>query len=661
MDDNSSLYQFLNTLPEEERRRFSEILKRISDEREQKKPSDEPKPRFEFFAGAVPFGYVISEKSLEKLDEPVKKDDLPDILDELTVELTKEAHEGKLQPVFGRETEIQRLMTILMRKNKSNPVLLGEAGVGKTAIVEALATRIAQGKTPKNLQNLRIFELSVASIASGTRFRGDIEEKIEDLINAMLDNPNFVLFIDELHMLYSDHSGDSNTFANMLKPYLARGEIKVIGATTFDEYRKTIEKDKALLRRFQPITIEEPDATAVLLILQNLRPIYEKFHQVKIRPEILPEILELSRRYFSSRHDPDRTLDLLDESLALAHKNGAHILSSGHLKQAIAAQTNIKNAAALTPQNINGMARNIKRQIIGQNQAIDQVSKTLRRKLLVRQANQPLGSFILMGPTGVGKTELARQLARNLTGSASDLIRFDMSEFADRESLTRLIGAPAGYIGYDDGGNLTEAVRRNPHSVILFDEIEKAHPGIYNLLLQVLDTGLASDAKGNKVSFQNTIIILTSNLGSDKVYKKSDFGFAAAGQDLPIARRTLADDARKALNKIMRQELINRFDNIVVFDPLTRQTCTSIIRKLLNDLSDQLAAQGNLVKFSTTVISWVTQVLGDDLSGGVRPIQRLVNQKITDFILENLANGELDNRSGRPRTVTIRAGKLTLK
>jgi len=668
MFDKASFYNFLKNLPEDDRRRFSEMLKRIAEEQDEPKTIEEkqkPHPKLEFFTSALPFGFVMTPQSFQEMNKQKEieeekieevEDGLPPILESFTTDLTEMARLGLLQPVFGRETELDRLMTILMRKNKSNPVLLGEAGVGKTAIVEALAIKIATEQAPKPLANVKILSLNLASLNAGTRFRGDIEERIQDLIDTLLENPDYILFIDELHMLYNDNSNDGNVLPNILKPYLARGEIKVIGATTFDEYRKTIEKDKALLRRFQSIKVEEPNKEAVLKILQSLKPIYEAFHKVKISDEILSNMIDLAGRYFSNRHNPDKTLDLLDESLSLAKKNNSRVLHATHIRQAIASQTNIKNAECLSPQNINGMVRIIKREIIGQDEAIDKVAKILRRKLLVKEESQPLGSFIFMGPTGVGKTELARQLARNFTGSENDLIRFDMSEFTNRESMARLVGAPAGYVGYDDGGNLTEAIRRNPHSVILFDEIEKAHTSVYNLLLQILDTGLLSDAKGNKVSFRNAVIVLTSNLGSEKVYRKASLGFGDS-QNKNVKAKALSDDAKKSLEKIMKKELMNRFDDIVVFNPLSTEVKKKIIKKLLNDLSSRLAEQKIFVKFAPSIVDYLNEQI-EDLSGGVRPLSRLIDEKINDFIIEKMAQNELRQET---KTLIAKNQKINFK
>ncbi|MDR0887551.1 MAG: ATP-dependent Clp protease ATP-binding subunit [Candidatus Nomurabacteria bacterium] len=614
------------------------------------------------FTATIPFGYAVSPDSLHELmpqmtnKKQQSKMEVPSILQELAVNVTKLAKQGKLSPISGREQELERITTILMRKNKSNPVLLGEAGVGKTAIVEGLAQKIAQKQVPEKLWSAQILALNLNNLISGTRFRGDMEERIKELLAVVSKNPNYILFIDELHMLQPDNVNEGANFANVLKPYLARGAVRVIGATTFSEFHKTIERDKALLRRFQTITVDEPDEQEMLTILEKTLPEYTAFHKVEVAEEMRKPVFEIASRYFSSRHNPDKTLDLLDESLALAHKSGDKILREEHLRKVIAAQTNI------SAQNINNdlgeIAKNLRSEIIGQ----DEVIEAMTRNLLLansdlRDENRPLGSFIFMGSTGVGKTELARQLALQMTGSFDNLLRFDMSEFASRESLSRLIGSPAGYVGYNDGGELTEAIKNQPHSVVLFDEIERAHGDIHNLLLQILDNGILTDATGQKVSFRNSIVILTSNLGAKKVYQKDSFGFGQDSSSEVVTRReAVVADAEKALRKVLRPELISRFDEVLVFNSLSSEMREKIIGKLLRELSVRLAKNGLKVTFDKSVTAWIV-AKSQKLEMGVRPIKKVIEKDLKNFLAENILGKKIEGKI----TVAVKKQQLVVK
>ena len=628
-------------------------------------------------------------------------------------DLTEEARDGRLDTVIGRENEIERVVTVLSRRTKSNPVLIGEAGVGKTAIVEGLATRIVKNEVPGNLIGKHIYQVDLSSVVAGTKFRGEFEERIKGIIDEATGDDSILLFIDEIHLLCGAGSSEgSMDAANILKPALARNTINLIGATTLDEYRKTIEKDKALSRRFQTVMVEEPSAAVTLRILKGIKKHYETHHGVVIPDAILETAITMSQRYINDRFMPDKVIDVIDEASAIckvaADKKGGgkykkmkieKTTLEGKITEAAEKEdyekaANLKTELAkleqeikklekagvkvtenpkLTEENLAtavslktgipvskvhgsemkmllGLEDELKKSIIGQDEAVKAVAKAIRRgRSGITDARRPIGSFLFMGPTGVGKTELARVIAREVFGGENALVKIDMSEFGEKHNVSRLVGAPAGYIGYDDGGKLTEAVRRKPYSVILFDEIEKAHPDVFNLLLQILEDGVLTDGQGNKIKFNNTIVILTSNLGSADMYRESELGFTAkTAKD----KKALAEEyeenksyAMKALKKVMRPELINRLDNILVFHALTKKDVEKIFDNLIDELKKRLATKGIGLKIDEKAKDYLIQE-GYDPKNGARPLRRKIEDEVEslvseEIISENLKKGDI--------------------
>lgn len=623
-------------------------------------------------------------------------------------DLTEEAKAGKLDTVIGRENEIERVVTVLSRRTKSNPVLIGEAGVGKTAIVEGLATRIAKNEVPGNLIGKHIYQVDLSSVVAGTKFRGEFEERIKGIIDEATGDDSVLLFIDEIHLLSGAGSSEgSMDAANILKPALARNSINLIGATTLDEYRKSIEKDKALSRRFQTVMVEEPSATVTLRILKGIKKHYEKHHGVVIPDEILETAITMGQRYINDRFMPDKVIDIIDEASAIckvaADKKGGgkykkmkiekatleNKISDAAEKEDYEKAANLKTELAKLEQEIEKLEKagvketenptlteenlatavslktgipvskvhgsemkmlinledELKKSIIGQDEAVSAVAKAIRRgRSGIADSRRPIGSFLFMGPTGVGKTELARVIAREVFGGENALVKIDMSEFGEKHNVSRLVGAPAGYIGYDDGGKLTEAVRRKPYSVILFDEIEKAHPDVFNLLLQILEDGVLTDGQGNKIKFNNTIVILTSNLGSADMYRESELGFTAkTAKDKKALVEEYEENksyAMKALKKVMRPELINRLDNISVFHALTRKNVEKIFDNLISDLRRRLATKGIGIKIDEKAKDYLINE-GYDPKNGARPLRRKIEDEVESLLSEEIIAGNL--------------------
>lgn len=640
-------------------------------------------------------------------------------------DLTEEAKQGHLDTVIGRESEIERVVTVLSRRTKSNPVLIGEAGVGKTAIVEGLATRIANNEVPGNLIGKHIYQVDLSSLVAGTKFRGEFEERIKGVIDEAIGDDSVLLFIDEIHLLCGAGSGEgSMDAANILKPALARNKINLIGATTLDEYRKTVEKDKALSRRFQTVMVEEPSPAVTLRILKGIKGHYEKHHGVVIPDECLETAITMGQRYINDRFMPDKVIDIIDEASAIckvaADKKGGgkykkmkielstlekkieesaeaedyekaaeYKTESERLKKEIKklekagvketenpklTEENLATAVSLKTgipvskvhgsemKMLLGLEEELKKSIIGQDEAIEAVSKAIRRgRSGITDSRRPIGSFLFMGPTGVGKTELARVIAREVFGGENALIKIDMSEFGEKHNVSRLVGAPAGYIGYDDGGKLTEAVRRKPYSVILFDEIEKAHPDVFNLLLQILEDGVLTDGQGNKIKFNNTIVILTSNLGSTDMYRESELGFTAkTAKD----KKALAEEyeenksyAMKALKKVMRPELINRLDSILVFHALTKKNVERIFDNLIDDLKRRLATKGISIKVDEKAKEYLIKE-GYDPKNGARPLRRKIEEDVESLLSEKIISEEL--KKGDIPTLVYSNSKLKL-
>ena len=640
-------------------------------------------------------------------------------------DLTEEARAGKLDTVIGRESEIERVITILSRRTKSNPVLIGEAGVGKTAIVEGLAARIVNNEVPGNLIGKHIYQVDLSSVVAGTKFRGEFEERIKGIIDEATGDDSILLFIDEIHLLSGAGSSEgSMDAANILKPALARNSINLIGATTLDEYRKSIEKDKALSRRFQTVMVEEPSATVTLRILKGIKKHYEKHHGVVIPDEILETATTMSQRYINDRFMPDKVIDIIDEASAIckvaADKKGGgkykkmkiekatleNKINESAEKEDYEMAANYKTELAKLEQEIKKLEKSgvkdtenptlteenlatavslktgipvskvhgsemkmlmeledhLKESIIGQDEAIKSVAKAIRRgRSGIADSRRPIGSFLFMGPTGVGKTELARVIAREVFGGENALVKIDMSEFGEKHNVSRLVGAPAGYIGYDDGGKLTEAVRRKPYSVILFDEIEKAHPDVFNLLLQILEDGILTDGQGNKIKFNNTIVILTSNLGSADMYRESELGFTAkTAKDKKALEQEFEENkayAMKALKKVMRPELINRLENILVFHALTKKDVEKIFDNLINDLRKRLATKGIGLKVDEKAKEWLIKE-GYDPKNGARPLRRKIEDEVESLLSEEIISEKL--KKGDIPVLKLEKNKLKL-
>ncbi len=615
------------------------------------------------------------------------------LVDQLATDLSTKAEEDKLDPVIGRQMEIERVIQILARRNKNNPALIGEPGVGKTAIVEGLAQRIVEGDVPALLLGKRVLQLDVGSLVAGTMYRGQFEERLKRVIDE-LKQSGAILFIDELHMLVGAGSaGSSVDAANILKPALSRGELQVIGATTMEEYRKHIESDAALERRFQPIVVNEPSVEETISILQGIRSKYEEHHRLKITDEALDAAAHLSARYISDRFLPDKAIDLIDEasSRVRMYKSPAAQTSKELLKKIRSMQPEIKlamqenrpedvgrlqdeqrqmesqlesmrtgwdreNSPIVTPDDIAelvsmwtgvpvmqlaqeesirllNMEDEIRQHIIGQNEAIETISKAVRRaRSGLKNPRRPIGSFIFLGPTGVGKTELTKALARFLFGSEEALIQLDMSEFMERHSISRLVGAPPGYVGYDEAGQLTESIRRRPYSIVVFDEIEKAHPEAMNMLLQIMEEGHLSDAKGRKVDFRNAIIVMTSNIGADVIKRQSSIGFQLE-RDESTEEKLAYDEMRKklleSLKRVFRPEFINRLDGVVVFRALNRQDIHQIVHLEIAKVAERLQEHEIIVE-ATSAVTDLLADQGYDPDMGARPLRRVIQQLIED-------------------------------
>ena len=620
-------------------------------------------------------------------------------------DLTKKASEGKLDPVIGRRTEIDRVIQILSRRSKNNPCLIGEPGVGKTAIAEGLAEKIVEGDVPETLKNKRVVSIDISGMIAGAKYRGDFEERIKKSLDEVKKAGDVILFIDEIHTIVGAGSAEGAVdAANILKPLLARGEIQVVGATTTNEYRKYIEKDAALERRFSPVMVNEPSEEDAIKILEGLRDKYEAHHNVKITDEAIKSAVELSTRYVNDRYLPDKAIDLIDEAaskvkmqtytkpdsirnledeIEKVRKEKEEAIATQNFEKAAKLrdeeknkrqeledaqnkwkESNTKKVMTLKQEDIAGVIStwtgipvskiseteneklrhledNLHKRVVGQDEAVSAVAKAIRRgRVGLKDPNRPIGSFLFLGPTGVGKTELAKALAEALFGNESSMIRVDMSEFMEPHSVAKLIGAPPGYVGYDEGGQLTEKVRRRPYSVILFDEVEKAHPDVMNMLLQILEDGRLTDAQGRTVNFKNTVIIMTSNVGAKLITDKNKLGFSGgnAEENKTQEYETIKKEVMGELKKQFRPELINRIDDIIVFHKLEDEDIKKIIDIMLVQVQNRLSAQDIKIDIDQSVKDLIAKK-GVDTNYGARPLRRAIQNMLEDKIAEAILDG----------------------
>jgi ATP-dependent Clp protease ATP-binding subunit ClpC len=568
------------------------------------------------------------------------------MLEQYATNLTARAKAGELDPVIGRDDVLDRVIRTLVRRTKNNPVLVGEPGVGKTAIVEGLAQRIVAGQVPTKLAKAEVFALDLAAMVAGTRFRGDFEERLKKVVAELLTHPAAIVFIDELHTLVGAGGQEGQMdAANILKPLLARGQLRAVGATTLAEYRKYIEKDAALERRFQPVKVAPPTVEESVAILSGLRRAYEEHHELRISDNAIEAAVRLSDRYISDRFLPDKAFDLLDEAAAraaLAASDGTPVeLGAGDVAAVLAEATGVPVAQMTEAESLRLLALEdeLHGRVIGQQQAVSALARAIRRSRSgLKDPKRPTGSFIFAGPTGVGKTELAKALAEQLFGSDDALIAVDMSEYGEKHTVARLFGAPPGYVGFEEGGQLTEKVRRRPFSVVLLDEIEKAHPDVFNALLQVFDEGRLTDSAGRVVDFKNTVVIMTTNLGSRDLSRGVPVGFAAAGDDVADYERMRAKvDAD--LKVSFRPEFLNRIDEVVVFSPLTQEQVTEIVDLFLASLAERLADRGVTLEVSTAAKLHLAAV-GYDPVMGARPLRRVIQRELEDQLADRILSGE---------------------
>lgn len=624
-------------------------------------------------------------------------------LEQFSRDLTALAEEGKLDPVIGREEEIKRVIQVLSRRTKNNPCLIGEPGVGKTAIVEGLAARIADGSVPETIRDKRLCILDLTAMVAGSKYRGEFEERIKNVIDEVRRDGQVLLFIDELHTIIGAGGAEGAMDAsNILKPAMARGEIQIIGATTLEEYRKHIEKDAALERRFQPVMVEEAGVEQTIEILKGLRPYYEKHHQVTITDEALEAAARLSERYVNDRFLPDKAIDLMDEAAAglkigrydtaenQAEKNRElpkvrqeleqaliqgnleaardcrirleelekseerkvsrrsrkmPVLTEAQIADTVSKWTKIpvQRLAEAESQRLRRLEQTLHKRVVGQEEAVSAVAKAVKRgRVGLKDPKRPIGSFLFLGPTGVGKTELSKALAEVLFGKEDSLIRVDMSEYMEKHSVAKIIGSPPGYVGHDDGGQLSEKVRRNPYAVILFDEIEKAHPDVFNILLQVLDDGHITDSQGRKVDFKNTVIIMTSNAGAGAIVSPKKLGFASAEnakQDYEFMKNSVMNEVKQ----IFKPEFLNRIDETLVFHTLQKEEIAKIAGLLLEELTKRCKEQLSIdVSFKDSVRKWLADT-GYDAKYGARPLKRVIQNKLEDPMADEILVGKIKN------------------
>ena len=637
------------------------------------------------------------------------------MLEQFSTDLTAQAAEGKLDPVVGREAEIERLMQVLSRRTKNNPCMIGEPGVGKTAIIEGLASRIAEGIVPEGMREKRILTLDLSGMVAGTKYRGEFEDRMKKLLREVKNDKNVILFLDEIHTIIGDGGAEGALdAANILKPSMARGDIQLIGATTINEYRKHIEKDAALERRFQPIMVEEPDIQLCRKILEGLKMKFEEHHRVKISNDALDAAIQLSERYINDRHLPDKAIDVLDEACSKVSLRGYKVpenleymesmfqellvkkeeeIKVGNFAEAsliqkeqmelgkkidstkkrfrkaqekkqlevgeddiavvISAWTKIPVQKLTETEGVRlrKLEQTLHKRVIGQEEAVTAVAKAVKRgRVGIKSPNRPVGSFLFLGPTGVGKTELAKTLAEALFGKDDAMIRVDMSEYMEKHSVSKMIGSPPGYVGHDDGGQLSEKVRRNPYSVVLFDEIEKAHPDVFNILLQVLDDGHITDSQGRKVDFKNTVIIMTSNAGAKAIVEPKKLGFGAK-EDAAEDYKKMKSNVMEEVKRLLRPEFLNRIDETIVFHALSEEHMKKIVGLMCNELIERVKNQlGIKLVVRDSVKKFIVEK-GTDKKYGARPLRRALQNELEDKLAEAILNGDV--KSGEEVVVRI--------
>lgn len=640
------------------------------------------------------------------------------VLDNFSRDLTRLAVEGGIDPIIGRDKEVNRIAQILSRKKKNNAIIVGDAGVGKSALVEKLALLISEGNCPTNLLDKRIMSLDLTSLVAGTKYRGQFEERIKAILNELQDEPNVIIFIDEIHtMVGAGNASGSMDAANILKPALARGEIQCIGATTFDEFKKNIEKDGALVRRFQKIVLSEPTVQETTEILHNLKPSYEEFHRVSYGENVIETIVSLSKRYITDKQFPDKAIDVMDElgsekkinvkipEIIEKYKKESELIKVKKLEVVknqdyeLAAQLRDEERKVLKKldlekkkwnddqkenkkpitindvydlitnmtgvpitkldtkesKNLLSLEKTMSKNVIGQEDAITKISKSIRRNRVgVKSSSKPIGSFMFLGSTGVGKTHLAKTLAKTLFGDPEKIVRVDMSEFMEKHNVSKLIGSPPGYVGYDEGGQLTERIKNNPFSIVLFDEIEKAHKDVFNLLLQILDEGHLTDSFGRKVNFTNTVIIMTSNIGAKKV---SDFGGGVGFTDDSNQEKVKDTIIKKSLKQQFAPEFLNRIDDIVVFNKLDDKSLKKIVQLELNTLNQRLLENSYKISFDKTITDEVLKRNSEE-GYGARPIKRIIQNLCEDFISDEILMGNI--RENEEILLKIKEGSLEI-
>ncbi|MDY5846792.1 MAG: ATP-dependent Clp protease ATP-binding subunit [Bariatricus sp.] len=668
---------------------------------------------------------AMGEDVKEYMESQREVDGQGGIMEQYSTDLTEEAREGKLDPVIGRQEEIGRIMQILSRRTKNNPCLVGEPGVGKTAIVEGLAMQIAEGIVPESMKEKRILVLDLPGMIAGSKYRGEFEERMKKLIREVKAAGNIILFLDELHTIIGAGGAEGAIDAsNILKPSLARGEMQLIGATTLTEYRKYIEKDAALERRFQPVTVEEPDEVKCLGILKGISKKYETHHNVEITEDALKAAVHLSGRYINDRFLPDKAIDVLDESCSKVKLRGFKVpenieklealykdlgiqkeecIKSGNMEEASLLHKEQKEAIKKLDQaktrfekshenkqitvteedvaevisawtriplsrlnesetaRLGRLEKTLEKRVIGQEEAVKALAKAVKRgRVGLKDPKRPIGSFLFLGPTGVGKTELSKALAEALFGNEEDMIRVDMSEYMEKHSVAKMIGAPPGYVGHDDGGQLSEKVRRNPYSVILFDEIEKAHPDVFNILLQVLDDGHITDSQGRKVDFRNTVIIMTSNAGAKAIVEPKKLGFMQS-EDVAGDYKRMKSNVMDEVKQLFRPEFLNRIDEIIVFHPLNENDMKKIVGLMCKEVIKRAKEQLDITLVIRDSVKKHIVETGTDKKYGARPLRRAVQNQLEDKLAEAILNGEIKRGDQVEAGISKKEIKFTVK